>query len=257
MTGAQTNPLVRKLARLYPLESEEEVALLAAFARTVQVAADQDIIREGDRPSECNLLLEGMTCRYKIMEDGRRQIFSFHIPGDIYDAQSFLLDTMDHSVATLTPCSIAVIPHAAITRITEEFPRIARAIWKDTLVDAAMFREWIANIGRRSAYQRVAHIMCEIFARCEGVGLNEGDRIVWPITQHELGDALGLSLVHINRTLQQLRKAGLITLKDTVLTVRDWDGLRSAGQFDPAYLHLKAEPARSRTVNGYAAAPAP
>src|SRR5688572_9151216 len=226
MAIAQTNPLIRKLEHLFPLTSEEEEVLVRSCSRTVEIRADQDIVREGDKPSDCNLLLEGMVCRHKILEDGKRQIFSFHIPGDIFDAQSFLLETMDHSVATLTPCMVAPIPHTTMAQITEQFPRIARAIWKDTLVDAAIFRAWMANIGRRSAYKRIAHLMCEMVLKCHAVGLADDHRqIAWPITQSEVGDALGLSLVHVNRTLQELRGDNLITLKDGVLIVHDWEAL--------------------------------
>jgi len=201
---------------------------------------------DGDRPSDSNLLLEGMACRYKITHDGTRQIFSFQLPGDIFDAQSFILETMDHSVATLTPCKVAVIPHKTMEEITEAYPRIARAIWKNTLVDAAVFREWMLSIGRRSAYQRIAHLMCEVYTRLDVVGLAEDNSVHWPITQAELGDALGLSEVHVNRTLMELRAAKLITLNNSRLTVEDCDGLKEAGQFDPDYLHLK-RPASAHT----------
>ena len=184
------SPLIRKLEQLFPLTSEERELLAASCSPAIQMDGDQDGVREGDQPSDCNLLLEGMVCRYKLLEDGKRQIFSFHIPGDIFDAQSFLLETMDHSVATLTRSKIAVIPHKVMRRITEEHPRIGRAIWKDTLVDAAIFREWMASIGRRSAYQRIAHLMCEMVVKFHAVGLAEDHRrIDWPMTQNEVGDS--------------------------------------------------------------------
>lgn len=241
MTGPTMNPLIRKLHFLYPLTAEENAVLQSACSRVVEYGADEDIVCEGDQPSECNVLLEGWTCRYKILEDGKRQIFSFHIAGDIYDAQSFLLETMDHSVCTLTPCKVAIIPHASMAAMTEAHPRIARAIWKDTLIDAAVFRQWMASIGRRSAYQRIAHLICEMFVKSEVVGLTDGRRMAWPVTQNEMGDALGLSLVHVNRTLQELRAEELITLKDGVLAVLDWEGLKRAGQFDRGYLHMKPQ----------------
>jgi CRP-like cAMP-binding protein len=256
MIGANPNPLSRKLQYLYPLTSEEQSAVERAFSRTLDFEADEDIVREGEKPTQCNVLLEGWTIRYKILEDGKRQIFSFHVPGDIYDAQSFLLDTMDHSVATLTPCKVAVISHATMKELTEAYPRIGRAIWKETLVDAAIFREWMANIGRRSAYQRIAHVMCEMVVKLNVVGLSDDHRrIDWPITQAEMGDALGLSLVHVNRTLQELRAEGLITLKNGRLDILNWDGLKTAGEFDAGYLHLKPQdPARAG--NGYPERPA-
>lgn len=249
MTSPQSNPLIRKLEQLFPLTSEEQDVLDRSCSRVVEISADKDIVREGDKPSDCNLLLEGTVCRYKILEDGRRQIFSFHIAGDIFDAQSFLLETMDHSVSTLTRCKVALIPHATVAKITEQFPRIARALWKDTLVDAAIFREWMASIGRRSAYQRIAHLMCEMVLKGHAVGLaDDHRRINWPMTQSEIGDALGLSLVHVNRTLQELRGEKLITLKNNTLIVHDWEALQRAGMFEPLYLHLKSD--RPQDHNG-------
>jgi CRP-like cAMP-binding protein len=241
------NPLIRKFEHLYPLTSEEQRALENAFSRIVELGADEDIVCEDDKPAECNALLEGMVIRYKILEDGKRQIFSFHTPGDIYDAQSFLLDTMDHSVATLTPCRAAVISHDTMRRLTEDYPRIGRAIWKETLIDAAIFREWMASIGRRSAYKRIAHVMCELVVKYEAAGLSEArTQIPWPITQAELGDALGLSNVHVNRSLQELRADTLIELDQSALRILDWEALKRAGEFDPKYLHLKPQRAVAR-----------
>lgn len=236
-----SSPLIRKVEKLYPLNSEEKRVLESACARQVLFEPDQDMVREGDKPSDCNLLLEGVACRYKILPNGKRQIFSFHIPGDIFDAQSFILQKMDHSVGTLTSCVVALIPHKTMMHITEAYPRIARAVWKDTLVDAAIFREWMMSIGRRSAYQRIAHLMCEMFVRMDAVGLAEGMSVPWPITQDEVGDALGLSNVHVNRTIQELRAAKLITLTLTHLTINDWEGLAEASEFQAGYLHLSPE----------------
>jgi CRP-like cAMP-binding protein len=242
VSNSSVNPFIRKLDHLFRLTAEERRVLEGACSRTVEYRADQDIVREGDRPSDCNLLLEGFVCRYKILADGKRQITSFQFAGDLFDAQSFILEVMDHSIGTITPCKIALIPHKTMLEITEGYPRIARAIWKDTLIDAAVFREWMTSIGRRSAYQRIAHLMCEVFVRLQVVGLDDGDQIPWPITQLEIGDSLGLSLVHVNRTLQELRGAGLITLKNERLTIHDWNGLKEAGDFERGYLHLS--PAR-------------
>jgi CRP-like cAMP-binding protein len=242
MSNPNANPLVRKLKHLFPLTSEERELLDRSILRTFEIGEDRDVVREDDQPSDCNLLLNGMVCRYKMLEDGKRQIFSFHVPGDIFDAQSFLLETMDHSVATLTPCKIAVIPHTVMKEITDNYPRIGRAIWKDTLVDAAIFREWMASIGRRSAYQRIAHVMCELVVKFNMVGLaDDHTRIAWPITQTEVGDALGLSVVHVNRTIQELRADNLITLSHNTLVVHDWEALTRAGQFEPKYLHLRSD----------------
>ena len=162
-----SNPLIRKLQALFPLSAEEERVLVQACSRNARFQADEDILVERDRPADCNLLLEGYVCRYKLLPDGKRQILSFHCAGDIFDAQSFVLEIMDHSIAALTACKVALIPHRTMLEITESFPRIARAIWKDTLIDAAIFRERMTSIGRRSAYSRIAHQFCEVYTKLE------------------------------------------------------------------------------------------
>ena len=230
--------LVAKLDHLYPLPQSDLDTLLGAFSATIDFREDRDIVTEGDRPTQCSLLLEGFVQRYKILADGRRQILSFHFPGDIFDTQSFLLDVMDHSVAALTPARIAIVTHATLREITECHPRIARALWKETLADAAMFRQWLTSAGRRTAYQRISHLVCEVYVRQLAINMAGRLSMQWPITQVEIADALGLSHVHINRTLQEMRRDGLIRLRGTSLDILDWSALRNAGEFDPTYLQL-------------------
>jgi len=171
-------------------------------------------------------------------EDGKRQIFSFHIPGDLPDLQSLHLKVMDHSLMTLTACKLAFISHHTVTEVLRRCPRIADIMWRDTLIDGAVFREWMLGIGRRSAYARIAHVLCEVMVKLRSVGLSDGRTCHLPITQAELGDALGLSTVHVNRSLQELRGHGLIELRTGSLTAIDWEGLKKAGEFDASYLHL-------------------
>jgi CRP-like cAMP-binding protein len=237
--------LIRKLEAIVDLSPEERDALHGLPLTIKTLGADQDIVHDGDRPSECCLIIEGFTCRYKLLPDGRRQIMSFHIPGDIPDLQSLHLKVMDHSLGTLVPTKVAYIPHDAVRELTRRCPRICDAFWRDTLIDAAVFREWMIGMGRRSAYTRIAHLLCELLVRLRSVGLANGYDIELPITQAELGDSLGLSTVHVNRVLQELRGNDLITLRARFLSVRDWPGLKEAGEFDPTYLHLapKAESA--------------
>jgi CRP-like cAMP-binding protein len=235
------NVLIRKLQSISPL-TEQEQQRIASLPLSVQdVGADQDIVREGDRPSECCLVIEGFTCRYKLTEEGKRQIFSFHTPGDIPDLQSLHLKVMDHSLKTITPCKLAFIAHESIAELTRQCPRVGDVLWRDTLVDAAVFREWMLGIGRRSAYVRIAHLLCEVFVRLRAVGLTNDYECEFPITQTEIGDALGLSTVHVNRSLQELRAEGLIELRRSTLTIFDWERFRKAGEFDPMYLHLDRE----------------
>ncbi len=233
--------LLRKLRSISPLTEDEKHCLLTLPLSTRCVGPDQDIVREGDRPLECCLLVEGFACRYKLTAEGKRQIFSFHTPGDIPDLQSLHLRIMDHSLMTLTPCKLAFIPHQSLTGVMRNCPRVADVMWRDTLIDAAIFREWMIGMGRRSAYTRIAHVLCEVFVRLKAVGLANGHECELPITQTELGDALGLSTVHVNRSLQELRGDGLIQLRGRSLAILNWDGLTRAGEFDPLYLHLDGQ----------------
>jgi len=233
--------LIRKLRSISPLSQDEEQSIRALPLSVKEIGADEIIVREGDRPFVCCLLIEGFACRYKLTDQGKRQIFSFHTPGDIPDLQSLHLRTMDHSLATITLCKVAFIPHESIANLTRRCPRVGDALWRETLVDAALFREWMIGIGRRSAYTRIAHLLCEVFVRLQAVGLTSGNQCEWPITQAEIGDALGLSTVHVNRSLQELRGDGLIELAGGCLKVLTWNGLKEAGEFDPTYLHLSGE----------------
>jgi CRP-like cAMP-binding protein len=185
-----------------------------------------------------------MACRYKHSIDGKRHILSFHIPGDIPDIQSLFIDVMDHSLATLVPTKIMAIPHERMCGIIDNYPRIGHVLWRESLIDGAVFRQWIV-VRDRPAYMRVAHLLCEQFARMEAVGLTNGDSCALPLTQGQIGDALGLSDVHVNRTLQELREEKLLRLEKGTLTILDRDGLEAAGEFDPQYLHLKPGKAAS------------
>ncbi len=235
------NRLIRKLESIARLSDEEKHAVLGLSLTVKTVPADTDMVSEGARPSECCLMVEGFACRYKLTPEGRRQIMSFHIPGDIPDLQSLHLTVMDHSLGTLTPSKVAFIPHQSMRDLTHRCPRIADIFWRDTLIDGAVFREWIVGIGRRSAYTRIAHLLCEILVRFKSIGLADGYSYELPITQAEVGDALGLSTVHVNRVLQELRRDGLIVLRGRLLSTPDWEGLKQAGEFDPTYLHLHRE----------------
>ena len=233
--------IIRKIETFTALSEEEKRALVSALGSIKDVGADEDIVFDGDRPSHSCAILEGFACRYKLLENGGRQIMSFQIAGDLCDLHSFILGGVDHSIGTLTPCKIACIPHSALSDIMESYPRINRALWRDTLIDAAIFREWMMGIGRRSAYTRIAHVLCEVLVKMRAVGLANGHECELPITQAELGDALGLSTVHVNRSLQELRGHRLLELRGGSLTVLNWDGLKKAGDFDPTYLHLDQE----------------
>lgn len=188
-----------------------------------------------------NLIQEGWACRYKVLEDGRRQIISFFLPGDMCDLNVFILREMDHSIGTITPVTIAEISRATFEELMLAHPRITQALWWESLVSAAVQREWTVNLGQRNAFERMAHLFCELFLRLEMVGLTKGDSCDMPLTQNDLGEAMGLSTVHVNRTLQELRAAKLVMLKDRTLTILNMDVLRHVALFNDNYLHLRHE----------------
>jgi CRP-like cAMP-binding protein len=225
------------MGSIVTLTDDERMALTRLPMLAQDLRAGQDIVRVGDRPSRSCLIIEGFASRYSMTQEGKRQIFSFHVPGEIPDLQSLHIGTMDHTLATVTRCKVGFIQHEVLQDLCTRHPRLAGALWRETLIDAAIFREWMVGLGRREADARVAHFLCEMLVRLRAVGLAEGNRCPLPLTQTEIGDALGLSTVHVNRTLQKLRGDNLITLTKTHLTVNDWEGLKAVGEFDPTYLH--------------------
>lgn len=230
--------LLRRLEKVVELTPEESASVLALPLTIRDVGAGQEVVREGDRPSQACLVLEGVSCRFRIVGEGSRQIFSYHIAGDIPDLQSLHLERMDHSLATLTRSRLAFIPHRALHHLIEAHPRVGGYLWRETLVDGSIFREWMSNIGRRSALSRIAHVICELFVRYRSIGMADGLTIPFPLTQPALGDAQGLSIVHVNRVMQRLKADKLIRVGRRQLTILDWDALVEVGDFDGEYLHL-------------------
>ncbi|HEY8611289.1 MAG TPA: Crp/Fnr family transcriptional regulator [Roseomonas sp.] len=236
------NPLINKLEQFTKLSLGDRLVLDQLSIETVRlIGPREDIIREGERPHSLSIVLSGWACRYKYLEDGRRQILSFLLPGDLCDSHVFVLREMDHSIGSLTPMSVAQIPRRRIEEVVLGHPRISQALWWDLLVSTAVQREWTVSLGQRDALERMAHLLCEIFLRMRSIGLANGDSCDLPLTQMELADAMGLSAVHVNRTLQELRAAKLITLKGKTLTIPDLEALQNAAQFNPNYLHLDHE----------------
>jgi CRP-like cAMP-binding protein len=227
--------LVRRLESLSALTEPQTLAIRAMFTGVRKAPAGEDIIREGQIPNSLSLMLDGLACRYKTMPDGRRQIMGFLIAGDLVDVYGYMIGEMDHSVGALTACRVATAPHAKVADALDQHAALCHALWADTVADGAVTREWLVGLGRRSAYSRIAHLLCEVIARLTAV---QTDGVVCdlPLTQQELADSLGLSLVHVNRILQRLRASGLISLRRGSLQVHDWQGLQNAGEFDPAYL---------------------
>ena len=235
---ASSDLLVRKLSIFSSLSDADSALLRGAASNSFVVERHSDIIREGETPSDVHLIVEGFACRYKHTSSGARQIVAYLVPGDFADTHVFVLKAMDHSIGALSACRVVAIPRATILALLER-PAIARAMWLATLVDEGVLREWIVNIGARNAKERIAHLMCELLARVKAVGLATGDSFELPITQSELGETMGLSPVHVNRTLKLLRADGLITFKGGQLVVLDAARLRAISSFNSSYLHLE------------------
>jgi CRP-like cAMP-binding protein len=229
--------LTRRWERRSLLSDQDRNALAALPCTRKIYNKDSYLVQEGDRPTECALLLKGFAYRQKLLHDGSRQIISIHIPGEFVDLQNSLLGLADHNVQSLSRCEVASVPIVALLDLVRHSPAIARAMWLDTLIDSSIFREWVVNVGRRDARTRIAHLLCELALRLDASGADAGPTYFFPLTQDQLADATGLTPVHTNRTLQTLRRDGLIALSSNALTVLDWERLREAGDFNERYLH--------------------
>ena len=230
--------LVRKLEHCALLSSEEKRALENACSSVRQLLPRTNLVSEGDPAPRVNVILEGFACRYRLQSDGRRQVVGLLLPGDMCDIRICILKHMDHSIGTLSPVRAAQIPRETMDALLDRYPRLSRALWWSTLVDESITREWVINVGHRTAFERMAHLFCEIFERLHTVGLTRGDTCDLPLTQSELSDALALSAVHVNRVLMEMRHNQLITLRNQQLTLHDYQALRNISGFDARYLHL-------------------
>ena len=243
---AQTNspllPMVRKLAYWSELDAVDEAAILALPCRTRKIERYAYIVRERERTTHSCLIVSGFAIRHKIVAGGARQIVAVHMKGDMVDLQNSFLRVADHSVQTLTASEVAFIPREAIKTLAFNRPNVGMAMWFDTLVDASVFREWIANVGRRDAHARIAHLLCEFSLRLKVAGLGTATDYELPMTQEHIADCVGLTPVHVNRTLKQLQAEKLITRTSSrSVTIGDWSKLAEAGDFDSTYLHFAEE----------------
>ena len=235
------HPLIRNLAQHDQLSEEERQVLLGAIARDRLVGPNEDIISEGDRPWGSTILVEGFAARYKVQAEGVRRISAIHVPGDFVDLHSFLLRKMDHGVLALTACRLSAVPHDNLDRITREHPHLTRILWLSTVIDGAVHREWLVQMAGGQAYRRTAHLICELFVRLRAVELTDDCCFAFPLTQTDFGDMVGITNVHMNRTLMELRSDGLVTWKGGTVTIHDWDRLKQTAHFDPDYLNLPSE----------------
>ena len=224
------------------ISPEEEQAFRAAVVETKQIAADKVYVRAGEQLTVCTLLLEGLMCRYKDLASGERQISEIHVAGDFADLHSFTLKRLDHNVMTLTPCRVAIVPHERLALITEQYPHLTRLLWFSTNLDAAIHREWELSLGRRSAIARLAHLFCELFVRLEIVGLADPESYDLRLTQTDIAECLGLTSVHVNRTLKELREQGLVEFRNWRVTIRDRAELERLAEFSRDYLYLERQP---------------
>ena len=234
--------LLLKLRARDLIGSEEEEVLRSSVSEIREYPAARTIVRTGTTLSASTLLVEGIVCRYKDLADGQRQIMELHVGGDFVDLHGFLLKQLDHNVGTMTPVRVAQVPHDALRGITETHPHLGRMLWFSTLLDAAIHREKILSIGRRSALARIAHIFCELLARLRIIGRADDSGYDLPLTQADLADVTGLTSVHVNRMLKKLRDDNLLTFRGGTVTIADWDRLQRVAEFDPTYLHLERQP---------------
>jgi CRP-like cAMP-binding protein len=234
--------MIRKLSYWHPLDRADEEALLNLPYRTRKIERHGHIIREREATTHSCLLLSGFAIRHKIVVDGARQIVAIHMKGDMVDLQNSFLTVADHSVQVLTESEVAFIPRDEIKKLAFARPNVGMAMWFDTLVDGSVFREWIANVGRRDARTRIAHLLCEFSLRLKVAGLGEATNYELPMTQEQIADTTGLTSVHTNRTIKALEADGLITRSSSrSITIGDWQKLADVGDFDSNYLHLKED----------------
>jgi CRP-like cAMP-binding protein len=233
--------LIRSLEFRDELNDAERSALSQLPGRKAKYSRGEDIVAEGSKPTESCLMTAGFSARSQLLMEGTRQFTALHIPGDFVDLHSFTLKVMDHSVVAVSDCETLFVSHSRLEGIVKEFPHLGRLLWLLTTVDGAIQRAWITCLGRRSSSGHLAHLLCEVYIRQEVAGLARDNVFDFPVTQAELADFLGLSVVHVNRTLRDLRSAGYIAWQGNVVTILDPEGLKAHAEFDPTYLNLIKE----------------
>lgn len=241
--GSQlVDPHLKRLKARHSISAEEEAAIRNSIGEIRDYPARRTIIEGDVEMSFSTLLLKGFLCRYKDLRDGQRQVTQVHVPGDFADLHSFTLKKLDHAIMTLTPCRAALVPHSNLKEITERFPHLTRVYWFSTNLDAAVHREWELSLGRRSAIARCAHLLAEFRFRLAVVGLATEHGYDLPVSQIDLSECMGLTPVHVNRSLRRLREDGIATFRTGRVEIHDLARLETVGEFDPAYLYPTAVP---------------
>lgn len=236
------DPLLAMLERRDALTQAERDALARLSWRERRYKDGEEMIAETSRPNESCLLVEGLAARSRYLSNGNRQLTALHVPGDFVDLHGFLLKVMDHAVMALTPVTVAYVPHREVKRLVADMPHLGRMLFLTVALDAAMQRNWIACMGRLEPVRHLAHLVCELYRRLEVVGLVESGGFDFPLTQAEIADFVGLSIVHTNRSLQELRATGFVTWQGNRIVIRNWDALAELADFDPTYLNLFHHP---------------
>ena len=234
--------MIRRLTRRFELSQPAIDALLGLPYTLKDFAPGQYILREGEQVQQSSFVVAGFVYRSKIVGDGGRQIVAIHLMGDFVDLQHIMMRRADHNIQALTPATLVQFPAEQLLDLAYRYPEIGKALWLESLIEAATFREGVVNVGRRDARTRTAHLLCELAVRREAAGLGPRGSYELPMSQEQIGDALGLTSVHVNRTLKTLEAEGLIARTKRAVTVADWEGLRRAGDFTPHYLHLHQKP---------------
>jgi CRP-like cAMP-binding protein len=235
-----SHPLLPKFERVLSLTEEERQAITSMPVRIEEVKADEAILREGVPATRSCVLIEGLACSSKGLSNGKRQILAFHIPLDMPDLTSLLLEVRDCDILALTNCTLGFMEHRDLLELCLDHPRLGLDLWRTTLVDSAVHREWTLNVGQREGLERLAHVFCEMMTRMELIGRAKDKRCTLPLTQQDLAEATGQSNVHLNRTLQELRRQELLSFVRGQLTIHDWDGLVELAEFRTDYLHIPA-----------------
>ncbi|HEV7278366.1 MAG TPA: Crp/Fnr family transcriptional regulator [Devosiaceae bacterium] len=233
------HPIVRKLSLFSPLNSEEAAAVDLVLGNVRHIPAKEEVARQGEEPRAVLFLLKGMACRHKLLTDGRRQILSFLLPGDCCEVGVSLLAQRDHAILALEDCEVASASDDAIQHLSRQYPKLRDALQWATLVEQAIAREWIANVGQRSGRKRMAHLFCEHYHRMNSLGLTDGTSCPLPLTQTDVGEALGVTPIHVNRLLQDFRRLGLLAFGDKHLRILNLPALKHMAGFDDTYLHLE------------------
>jgi CRP-like cAMP-binding protein len=232
--------LLLRLERFGALSAVDRQRIADLPLKLVNYPGDREVVSYGYASSRCTLVLDGFLYSHKLVAGSRRQITSFFIPGDLVDLSSLYLPKVDYSISTLGPAVLAFVPHTALTEILEMSPALGQAFWRETLLQAAIFQEWVVNLGRRDAFARLAHIVCELTVRLQAIGLARDFSFAIPWTQMDVADACGISSVHANRVIQELRHLGLVEWDSKRVKIRDWDALAKLGDFNDDYLQYRA-----------------